>query len=231
MSPPYFIARGITFRNTAGPSGHQAVALRVNSDYAVFDSCGFDGYQDTLYALANRQFYTGCTIRGTVDFIFGNAIAVFQKCNVLGRQPMPNQKNTFTAQGRKVSDDVSGFSFHLCTVAADKDLLASAYSVKSYFGRPWKAYSRTVWMQCSISSAIDPAGWLPWDPTNPYTDTLYYGEYQNTGDGAKTGGRVAWKGVRTAMSKVDANVFTVQNFISGSNWLPNTKVSFQASLS
>ena len=226
-----FYARDITFRNTAGPSGHQAVAVRAAADFLVFYRCSFEGYQDTLYALSSRQFYRECRISGTVDFIFGNAIAVFQRCNVLGRLPMSNQKNTFTAQGRKVSDDVSGFSFHLCTVAADKDLLASSYSVKSYFGRPWKAYSRTVWMQCSISSAIDPAGWLPWDATNPYTNTLYYGEYQNTGDGAKTGGRVAWKGVRTAMSRVEANGFTVQNFISGSGWLPNTKVSFQASLS
>ncbi|GAB2291222.1 hypothetical protein Dimus_038147 [Dionaea muscipula] len=43
-----FIAQGITFRNTAGPSNHQAVALRSGSDLSVFYQCSFEGYQDTL---------------------------------------------------------------------------------------------------------------------------------------------------------------------------------------
>lgn len=231
VSGPNFIARKITFRNTAGPDGHQAVALRVNSDQAVFDSCGFEGYQDTLYALANRQFYTGCSIYGTVDFIFGNAIAVFQNCNVLGRRPLSNQHNTFTAQGRKVSSDPSGYSFHKCTIGADTELQNSPYPVTNYFGRPWKAYSRTVFLQCSIAGIIDPAGWVAWDATNPFTDTLYYGEYQNTGVGADTSKRIAWKGVHPTMTSQEASGFTVAGFISGSSWLPEAKVAYQEALS
>ncbi|MCO5615156.1 hypothetical protein L7F22_069445 [Adiantum nelumboides] len=230
VSGPNFIARRITFRNTAGPEGHQAVALRVNSDQAVFDSCSFEGYQDTLYALANRQFYTGCNIYGTVDFIFGNAIAVFQNCNILGRLPSPNQHNTFTAHGRKVSSDPSGYSFQKCTIGAAPDQQNGAYKVVNYFGRPWKAYSRTVFLQCNIEQIIDPAGWVAWDPTNPFVDTLYYGEYQNTGAGAGTARRVAWKGVHPSMSTAEASSFTVDGFISGSTWLPSAKVSFQTSL-
>eukprot|EP00250_Pteridium_aquilinum_P006245 c16204_g1_i1 orf=495-2729(+) len=231
VSGPNFIARKISFRNTAGPDGHQAVALRVNSDQAVFDACSFEGYQDTLYALANRQFYTGCNIYGTIDFIFGNAIAVFQNSNILGRRPLANQHNTFTAQGRKVSSDPSGFSFQKCTIGADAELSSAPFTVTSYFGRPWKAYSRTVFLQCNIGKVIDPAGWVAWDATNPFTDTLYYGEYQNTGDGAGTSQRIAWKGVHPSMSVQEATAFTVEGFISGSSWLPEAKVSFQDSLS
>ncbi|CAF2302618.1 unnamed protein product [Brassica napus] len=44
-----FIARGITFRNTAGANNGQAVALRSGSDLSVFYQCSFEGYQDTLY--------------------------------------------------------------------------------------------------------------------------------------------------------------------------------------
>ncbi|KAH7352639.1 hypothetical protein KP509_19G055400 [Ceratopteris richardii] len=230
ISGPNFIARKITFRNTAGAENHQAVALRVNSDQAVFDSCSFEGYQDTLYALANRQFYTGCTISGTVDFIFGNAIAVFQDCNVLGRLPLQTQRNTFTAQGRKVSSDPSGYSFQKCTVGAAPDLQSPPYPIESYFGRPWKAYSRTVFMQCTIQQVINPAGWLPWDATNPFTDTLYYGEYQNTGAGADTSKRVAWKGVHPNMSPEEASAFTVNSFISGPSWIQEANVVFQPSL-
>ncbi|KAH9306465.1 hypothetical protein KI387_010869, partial [Taxus chinensis] len=75
-----FIARDITFENSAGPEKHQAVALLVASHQSVFYRCSIKGYQDTLYAHSLCQFYRECQIYGTVDFIFGDAAAVFQKC-------------------------------------------------------------------------------------------------------------------------------------------------------
>ncbi|KAJ7015635.1 hypothetical protein NC653_004821 [Populus alba x Populus x berolinensis] len=36
------------FPTLAGPDGHQAVAIRVNSDMSAFYNCRLDGYQDTL---------------------------------------------------------------------------------------------------------------------------------------------------------------------------------------
>ncbi|KAI8007223.1 Pectinesterase 2 [Camellia lanceoleosa] len=87
-----FIARDITFRNTAGPQNHQAVALRSGSDLSVFYRCGFEGYQDTLYIHSQRQFYKECDIYGTVDFIFGNAAVVLQNCMIYARKPMSGQK-------------------------------------------------------------------------------------------------------------------------------------------
>ncbi|KAK1550935.1 hypothetical protein Q3G72_027203 [Acer saccharum] len=77
-----FIARDIGFHNTAGPQGEQALALNIASDHSVLFRCSIAGYQDTLYALALRQFYRECDIYGTLDFIFGNAAAVFQNCNL-----------------------------------------------------------------------------------------------------------------------------------------------------
>ncbi|XP_042518562.1 pectinesterase 2-like [Macadamia integrifolia] len=77
-----FIARNMTFENSAGPSKHQAVALRSGSDLSAFYHCSFVGYQDTLYVHSLRQFYRECDIYGTVDFIFGNAAVVLQNCNL-----------------------------------------------------------------------------------------------------------------------------------------------------
>ncbi|CBI26863.3 unnamed protein product, partial [Vitis vinifera] len=107
-----FIARDMTFENTAGPEKHQAVALRSSSDGSVFYGCSFKGYQDTLYVHTQRQFYRSCDVYGTVDFIFGDAVAVLQNCNIYVRRPMSNQANVITAQGRSDQNENTGISIH-----------------------------------------------------------------------------------------------------------------------
>ncbi|KAL5571566.1 hypothetical protein UlMin_021163 [Ulmus minor] len=222
-----FIGRDITFRNTAGASNHQAVALRSGSDLSVFYRCSFEGYQDTLYVHSDRQFYRECDIYGTVDFIFGNAAVVFQNCNIYARNP-PNKTNTITAQGRTDPNQNTGISIHNCRVTAASDL-KSASGVKTYLGRPWKEYSRTVFMKTYLDSLINPAGWLEWSGSFALK-TLYYGEYANTGPGSSTSGRVKWAGYRVITSASEASKFTVGNFIAGGSWLPATSVPFTSSL-
>ena len=43
------------------------------------------------------------------------------------------------------------------------DLKLVQGSFRTFLGRPWKQYSRTVFMKISIGGVIDPAGWLEWD--------------------------------------------------------------------
>ncbi|XAR66144.1 Pectinesterase [Bertholletia excelsa] len=110
---PGFIARGITFRNTAGPQNGQAVALRSASDLSVFYACAIEGYQDTLFVLAQRQFFKSCYIYGTIDFIFGNAAVVLQSCLIYVRKPLHGQASVITAQGRADPFQNTGISIHL----------------------------------------------------------------------------------------------------------------------
>ncbi|GAA0151115.1 esterase [Lithospermum erythrorhizon] len=222
-----FMARGITFRNTAGPQNHQAVAFRSGSDLSVFYQCSFEGYQDTLYVHSDRQFYRECDIYGTVDFIFGNAAVVLQNCNIYPRKP-PNKTNTVTAQGRTDKNQNTGIVIHNCRITASSDLKSVQGSVKTYLGRPWKQYSRTVVMKTFLDGLINPAGWLPWSG-NFALSTLYYAEYANTGPGSSTSNRVKWGGYRV-IGASDANQFTVGNFIAGSSWLKASGVPFTAGL-
>ncbi|XP_020269865.1 pectinesterase-like [Asparagus officinalis] len=219
-----FIAKDITFENTAGPKKQQAVALLSRSDLSVVYRCSFKGYQDTLCVYSQRQFYRNCDIYGTVDFIFGDAVAVFQSCNMYLRKPLTGQENTVTAQGRSDPNENTGISIQDCNIAAAENL----GSTRSYLGRPWKAYSRTVVMKTTIGGAIDPAGWLEWDG-NSAPSTLYYGEYMNSGAGAGTGGRVKWPGYHV-MSSSDANKFTVGNFLGGGSWIASAGVPYTAGL-
>ncbi|XP_019197344.1 PREDICTED: pectinesterase-like [Ipomoea nil] len=216
-----FIAKGISFENYAGPENHQAVALRADSDYSVFYDCSFVGYQDTLYVHSRRQFFRECDVYGTVDFIFGNSAVVFQKCNLYLRKPMSEQKNVITAQSRSDPYQNTGISILDCKVAAAEDLEPVESDFKSYLGRPWKQYSRTVFMLSKIGSLIDPAGWLEWQGNFALT-TLYYGEYKNRGPGADTLNRVTWAGYRIITRAKVARHFTAANLIDGGDWLPDT---------
>lgn len=223
-----FIARGITFRNTAGARNHQAVALRSGADLSVFYQCSFEGYQDTLYVHSQRQFYRNCDIYGTVDFIFGNAAVVLQNCNIYPRDP-PNRTNTITAQGRTDPNQNTGIIIHNSRVTAAPDLRPVQGSVRTYLGRPWKEYSRTVFMKTALDGLIDPAGWMPWSG-NFALDTLFYGEYANTGAGSSTARRVRWRGYRVITSASVAAQFAPGNFIAANSWLPATNVPFTSGL-
>ncbi|KAJ1381605.1 Pectinesterase, catalytic, partial [Sesbania bispinosa] len=209
-----FIAQDICFQNAAGPQKHQAVALRVGADMSVINRCRIDAYQDTLYAHTNRQFYRDSYITGTVDFIFGNAAVVFQKCKLVARKPMDNQKNMITAQGRIDPNQNTGTSIQQCDLTPSSDLKPVVGSIKTYLGRPWKNFSRTVVMQSFLSTHIDPTGWAEWDAEHKdYLKTLYYGEYMNKGPGAGISKRVNWPGYHVIKSATEASKFTVTQLI------------------
>ncbi|XP_073043888.1 probable pectinesterase/pectinesterase inhibitor 54 [Primulina eburnea] len=223
-----FIARDIGFQNTAGTNAGQAIALTIASDRSVLYRCSLVGNQDTLYALSLRQFYRECDIYGTVDFIFGNAVAMFQSCSLYLRQPRSGGGyDVILANGRSDPGQNSGFSLQNCKIAGASDFSSSH---KAYLGRPWKEYSRAVVMQSSIDGVIQSRGWIEWPGYGGSVyKTLYFAEYDNTGAGAGTSGRVNWAGFRV-LETPEASKFTVANFIGGNSWLPSTGVAFVSGL-
>nr|TKW29329.1 hypothetical protein SEVIR_3G388300v2 [Setaria viridis] len=155
-----FMARDLTIKNTTGVDAGPAVALMIMADRSICYRCEIDGYQDTLNAECNRQFYHTCNISGTVDFVFGCAKDVFQQCNLLVRLPMADGHCVITAQGRDAPNDHSGFVFQDSTVAALPGV--DLTGVPTYLGRPWKNHSHVVFMNCLLDGIIHPAGWERW---------------------------------------------------------------------
>ncbi|KAL2892447.1 putative pectinesterase/pectinesterase inhibitor 36 [Bienertia sinuspersici] len=218
-----FWARDMTFENTAGPQKHQAVALMVASDHSLFYKCSFRGYQDTLYVHSLRQFYRDCHIYGTQDFIFGNAAVVLQNCDIFVRKPMRQQANVITAQGRENPNENTGISIHGSRIRPAPEFVGINQSQKTFLGRPWKKFSRTIVSKTDIGGLIHPSGWTKWEGSFALS-TLYYAEYMNTGDGASTRARVNWPGFHVLRDPREVNPFLVRNFIQGHTWIMRTGV-------
>ncbi|KAG5021459.1 hypothetical protein JHK82_017360 [Glycine max] len=221
----HFVAINMGFENSAGPHKHQAVALRVQADKSIFYNCSMDGYQDTLYAHTMRQFYRDCTISGTIDFVFGNALAVFQNCTFVVRKPMENQQCIVTAQGRKERQQPSGIVIQGGSIVSDPEFYSVRFENKAYLARPWKNYSRTIIMDTYIDDLIDADGYLPWQgPEGPSgMDTCFYAEYHNIGPGSDKSKRVKWAGIWNLNSKA-ARWFSPSKFFHGTDWIEVTGI-------
>ena len=167
-----FWAENITFENSFG-TGSQAVAVLVEADRAVFNKCRFLGWQDTLYAKNGRQYYTDCYIEGHVDFIFGQAAAVFDNCEIHSKGD-----GYITAPMRFAADEPSGFVFNKCR------LTSSNTKDGIYLGRPWRDYGRTVFLETKMDAQIHNEGWHHWLPERE--KTAYMAEFHSTGPGAMT---------------------------------------------
>ncbi|NCD70990.1 pectinesterase family protein [Mucilaginibacter agri] len=208
-----FTAENLTIQNTSGRVG-QAVALHIEGDRCIIKNCRLLGNQDTLYAATerSRQFYQGCYIEGTTDFIFGEATAVFDKCIV------KSLSNSYVSAAATSPRQLFGFVFLRCKFIAD----TSAKRV--YLGRPWRPYAKTVVIHCELGNHILAAGWDPWKGDSMFPDkelTTYYAEYGNTGAGANTTGRVAWA---KQLSSKEAKGYTINNILAGAdNWNPADK--------
>ncbi|ERN13140.1 pectinesterase [Amborella trichopoda] len=217
-----FLCKSMAFSNTAGPEKHQAVAVLVKSDMAAFFNCRFDGYQDTLYAHSHRQLYRNCVVSGTIDFIFGDSAAVLQNCKIIVRRPMDNQQNIVTASGRLDKRSTGGIIIHNCRIVPDKRLYPERLKFRTYLGRPWKEYARTIVMESTLGDLIQPDGWMPWEGDFALK-TLFYAEYGNKGPGAQTARRVKWSRV---IKRSDALQFTAGPFLQARQWLPSTGVPY-----
>ncbi|KAL3508119.1 hypothetical protein ACH5RR_033501 [Cinchona calisaya] len=222
------ILRDIGIENSAGAEKHQAVALRVSGDKSIIYNCQIDGYQDTLYSHSYRQYYRDTTISGTIDFIFGDATAVFQNCKMVVRRPLDNQACMVTAQGRNNSRSTGAIVFQNCSIVADPAFLAVNPPLKAYLGRPWKEYSRTIIMQSNIDAFIAPEGWSPWMGTFGL-NTLYYAEYQNRGLGANTSERVDWPGIQHINPEI-AESFTPGKLYMGDSWITEKGFPYEAGM-
>ncbi|GAB2302787.1 hypothetical protein Dimus_036781 [Dionaea muscipula] len=199
------------FRTTRD-RGTPVVAARVN---ACWPCSGHASSMATRHPLHPRRFhfFRDCVISGTVDFIFGNGATLIQSCVIIVRLPEPNQFNAVTARGRLGRSEPTAIVIQGCKIVPERRLVPQRFIIKTFLGRPWKPYARTVFMESLLGDLIQPQGYEPWGG-NLHTDTAFYGEYANRGPGARTNLRVKWKNVKV-LSRAEANEYSASVFLKG----------------
>lgn len=223
-----FHAENLTFENSYDRNkdlrkeGSQAVALRVTGDRAVFRKVRFLGHQDTLYASGKgceaeqgpchpaRQYFEDCYIEGDVDFIFGDAIAYFENCEI---HALTYPTVMLTAQSKHNPEEQSGFVFNHCRVTA------AAGVGKVYLGRPWRAFATAIFMNTYMGAEIDPEGWLDWvHEDKPSLQTAFYAECNSSGPGADPSRRERYA---KQLTTAEAASFEAKRFLEGNDhWDP-----------
>ena len=213
VSAPDFAATNITFENTTGESP-QALAINVTGDRSVFKNCRFLGGQDTIYAGGNgaRQNFRNCYIDGTVDFIFGDARAIFDSCVIYPKTRSTTGSSYITAANTKQTE-AYGYVFRDCAINANRG------STVYFLGRPWqndagtadasKSWNKVTFLNTTMTNAVQSVGWSTWDAGTDVTK-ISNNEYKSR--------------------NFDSSLVDVSSRVSWSNQLANTNTYTNANL-
>lgn len=236
-----FTAKNITFENSAGPVG-QALALYADGDRLVFDHCTFLGYQDTVFTgplppkehlpggfrgpkefaprIKGRQYFCHCRIYGNTDFIFGSAVAYFEKCEIISR------KAGFITAASTPEGQEYGYVFDNCYLknGTDENGEPCCKESSTYLGRPWREYAKTVFLNCRMDGHIIPTGWHDWDKPEAH-GTICYAEYHSSGEGAPRNG-IGRVGFSVQLTDEEAQHYTKDKVLMGADgWKPEESMA------
>jgi len=218
-----FTAMNLTIQNTYPNDGsvanQQAVALETNGDRQSYFNCNILGYQDTYYSRGahgtDRIYMNHCYIDGSVDFIFGRDIVVFDSCEIHENR----NGGTLTAASTD-ADSKFGYVFLNCKISTDSIGFDGKAITTFDLGRPWQAAPRSVYIDCYEPANLDPAGWLTWNVA-----PALYAEYNCTGPGYQPASRIA--SISTQLTSTESADYTIPNiFAKTSNpsfaysWMP-----------
>lgn len=155
--------QNLTFENTAGDGdvAGQALAVYADGDELEFENCRFLGRQDTLFCAPlpehevepggfrgpgefrprtpTHQHYQNCYIEGTVDFIFGGAEAIFDRCEIFSCLPEKYKGQDKNCDGKRVAEvqlPESGHNIAALTRASQPQERALVTAASTQAGQP-----------------------------------------------------------------------------------------------
>ena len=198
------VFRRCVFENTAGPgeTAGQGIALYLDGDRILLEDCVIRGHQDTLFLaplppaplltdgfLGPKQFaprtprtflFRNCLIEGGVDFVFGGATAVFDRCEFRSVEP------GYVFAPSTPPDVAAGFIARDCAFTRAPGVPDGS----CFLGRPWRDHGRVRLVNCRMDAHIAPAGWDDWGKAGARA-TVCFEEYGSRGPGT-AGRRPDW---------------------------------------
>jgi pectin methylesterase-like acyl-CoA thioesterase len=201
----------------------QALAIWITSDLAVMNNVYTTSLQDTIYAASqgsgsngyvpSREYWFRGKVSGDVDFIFGDAAAVFDNTSIYTEWHGPTATGTETIEAQSKAAETGGSNDYLSGYVMSSDVFTSQSTgmTNLYFGRPYGTYSTWVMLNdyvdqvnplgytTGLGPALGPTTYVEFNDI-PYTDPatgsadpngiLYLGTGGNAGAGV-TGTREA----------------------------------------
>lgn len=201
VQSPDFVLENVTVANTEGTGQVQAVALYAEGDRGKYHNVKITGLQDTLLVNRGRQYFKDSYISGSVDFIFGNAPAVFDNSII-------HSLRAGYVTAASTEENKPGFVFIQCRLTTENGLTG-----KVDLGRPWRPYAHVTFLKTYMDDHIKPGGWNNWGKESN-EQTARFGEFDNFGPGAESSGRVPWAKQLTAD---EASQYTVEAVLSGTD--------------
>lgn len=237
---PDFSARNLTIENSfdyigeitrprptlepIGANGAQAVALMLDAgaDRSLIENVDIRGHQDTLFVDAGRSRFRGCTISGSVDFIFGGGRCLIEGCRIVSRYRPGKERQGYVAVPSTQRAQEFGLVLRDCRL--EKEAAVPPASVA--LGRPWRPtrsftdgrygdpaiVGAAAFIDCWMDDHIDPTGWDEMSYTardgsrqmfQPQDARL--AEYRSRGPGAHA------SATRRLLSDDDAKKYTIAN--------------------
>ncbi|GJW38348.1 pectinesterase, active site-containing protein [Tanacetum coccineum] len=154
-----FMAKSITFRNTSGLEGEQAVALRIQSEEMDLNGAPKPQRKMKFMPKAPIRKERKLVLPKAVDFIFGEGTTVIQNSLILVRKPLQSQNIlVIVADGSEKSYMIGGLVLHNCTVKMDNDLETDVdkerYEI--YLGRPWMPAAKMTVIRSDLGGFLNP---------------------------------------------------------------------------
>ncbi len=180
-------ASNITFKNMTiqdTVTRERAVAINItnSADKVTFRDCNIYGHQDTYYFWnCYRVYHINCKITGSVDFIFGTGLAVFDSCSL-----EVNRNGGVLTAASTTSNFAYGFVFRNCTITSVATGFDGAPITSFYLGRPWQNNPKTTFLQCYEPATLAAAGYtlMNSDPAASVNQNTLYAEYDCYGPGS-----------------------------------------------
>jgi pectin methylesterase-like acyl-CoA thioesterase len=164
----------------------QALAIWITGDTAVLNNVYTASLQDTIYAgsisssgaNAARQYWFRGKVTGNVDFIFGDAAAVFDHTSIYTAWHGTTATGTETIEAQNQADQTGATTTYLSGYIMNSDVFTSQSTgmTNLYLGRPYGTYSTWVMLNSYIDQ-VNATGYTT--GLGPTLLDATYGEYNN----------------------------------------------------